>query len=127
LYICGPRGFIDWVRGTAMASGWSTGQVHTEYFSALPIEGNSFMVIAQRSGAIVRVEADQSIATALRQAGIDVPLSCEAGVCGTCLVEVLEGVPDHRDCYQTDDEKLLNNRIACCCSRARTPSLVLEL
>ena len=32
-------------------------------------------------------------------------MSCEQGVCGTCLTPVLEGIPEHRDLYQTDEEK----------------------
>lgn len=33
LYVCGPRGFMDWVLGTARAAGWTPGQLHCEYFS----------------------------------------------------------------------------------------------
>jgi vanillate O-demethylase ferredoxin subunit len=56
-----------------------------------------------------------------------VDVSCEQGVCGTCICNVLEGVPDHRDSYLTDDEKAANDQMTLCCSRARTPSLVLDL
>jgi vanillate O-demethylase ferredoxin subunit len=64
---------------------------------------------------------------ALKSAGIDIPVSCEAGVCGTCLIGVLEGVPDHRDLYLTADEKTRGDLILPCCSRAKTPQLVLDL
>jgi vanillate O-demethylase ferredoxin subunit len=68
----------------------------------------SFLVEARRSGKTIVVQADQSIAEALICADIDVPLSCESGVCGTCLTAVIEGVPDHRDSYLTDDEHAAN-------------------
>jgi vanillate O-demethylase ferredoxin subunit len=48
-------------------------------------------------------------------------------MCGTCLVGVLEGVPEHRDAYQTAREKAANTMIALCCSRARTAHLLLDL
>jgi len=48
-------------------------------------------------------------------------------VCGTCLTRVLDGVPDHRDLYLTDAERAANDQFTPCCSRARTPLLVLDL
>lgn len=37
--------------------------------------------------------------------GVDIPLSCEMGICGTCLTPVVEGIVDHRDTVQSDAEK----------------------
>jgi vanillate monooxygenase ferredoxin subunit len=48
-------------------------------------------------------------------------------VCGTCLVNVVEGMPDHRDSVQTETEKASNQRITICCSRSKTRRLVLDL
>ena len=30
---------------------------------------------------------------------------CAEGLCGTCLVDVVEGVPEHRDFVLDDDER----------------------
>jgi vanillate O-demethylase ferredoxin subunit len=60
-------------------------------------------------------------------ADIDVPLSCESGVCGTCLTAVIEGVPDHRDSYLTDDEHAANTEMTLCCSRSLGEKLVLDI
>jgi vanillate O-demethylase ferredoxin subunit len=54
-------------------------------------------------------------------------VSCEQGVCGTCLTRVREGVPDHRDLYLTPDERAANDQFTPCCSRAKSPRLVLDL
>ncbi len=64
---------------------------------------------------------------ALADAGIRVEVSCESGVCGTCLCTVLDGIPDHRDTYLTDEEKQANDQMLLCCSRATTKKLVIEL
>jgi vanillate O-demethylase ferredoxin subunit len=40
---------------------------------------------------------------------------------------VLDGEPEHRDSYLTDEEKAANAKIAICCSRARTPVLKLDI
>lgn len=59
-------------------------------------------------------------------AGVEVPFSCEQGVCGTC-VRVLGGEPEHRDMYQTPDEQAANERFTPCCSRSKSARLVLDL
>lgn len=130
LYVCGPGGFLDSVRDTAAAAGWEKERIHFERFCAEPLPPQAtddFDVQLARSGRTVRVRTDQSIVQALAEAGIDVPVSCEQGVCGTCLTRVLDGVPDHRDQYLMDPEKAANDQMLLCCSRARTPSLRLDL
>jgi len=131
LYVCGPPGFMAWVIETAEAAGWPTPQVHREYFKAdaaasAPGDG-AFMVKLASSGQVIEVAADQSLVSALQAAGVDIPVSCEAGVCGTCLIGVLEGEPDHRDLYLTSAEKAAGDQILPCCSRAKSAALVLAL
>ena len=40
---------------------------------------------------------------------------------------LLEGIPDHRDDFLTDDEKSANDRFCPCVSRAKSELLVLDL
>ena len=128
IYICGPAGFMDFVKVAANRHQWPDSQVHTEYFNAIiDITGNQFDVKAARSGVTVRVESKESIVDALRRVAIEVNVSCEQGVCGTCLTRVLQGIPDHRDLFQTDEEKSANSHMTLCCSRALTPEIVLDI
>ncbi|MDP3874864.1 MAG: PDR/VanB family oxidoreductase [Methyloversatilis sp.] len=130
LYVCGPGGFLDAVVTTAKKQGWAEGNIHFEYFSA-KLDPNaaagSFDVKIASSGRIVPVAADQTVLAALASAGVELPFSCEQGVCGTCLTRVIEGEPDHRDAFLTDVEKARNDQFLPCCSRARSPMLVLDL
>jgi vanillate O-demethylase ferredoxin subunit len=87
----------------------------------------SFDVQLNRSGKRFSVPADKTVLEVLLAQGVDVPSSCEAGVCGTCITRVLEGTPDHRDSYLTDDERRANDQFTPCCSRSLTPVLVLDL
>lgn len=128
VYVCGPSGFMDWVIGSAKEAGYERARIHYEYFNAVvETGGTAFEVVARRSGITVQVGPDQSILDALGKAGIKVKKSCEQGVCGTCLCDVLDGTPDHRDKFLTDDEKEANDQIVVCCSRASTPRIVLDL
>jgi vanillate O-demethylase ferredoxin subunit len=40
---------------------------------------------------------------------------------------VLEGEPDHKDFYLTPAEQAANDQFMPCCSRSKSPMLVLEL
>lgn len=127
VYICGPGGFIDHVVKTAAFAGWEAHQIHLERFTAAPLLNEAFTVVAARSGIEVTVCAGQRISEALRAAGVEVEMSCEAGVCGTCYTTVLEGIPDHKDTFQTPAEHASNEGIAICCSGSRSPKLVLDI
>jgi vanillate O-demethylase ferredoxin subunit len=87
----------------------------------------AFEVELASSGRRVQVPPGRSIVQVLAEHGVDIPVSCEQGVCGTCLTRVLAGVPDHRDMYLTDDEHAANDQMTPCCSRATTACLVLDL
>lgn len=128
LYVCGPSGFMDWVIEQGKAAGLPDNQVHFEYFNAeVDISGEAFEVYAEASDITVQVGPNESIATALKAAGVKVQMSCEEGVCGTCICDVIEGTPDHRDHFLTDEEKDDNDQIALCCSRAKSSRLVVDI
>lgn len=128
VYVCGPTGFMDWVIGSAEAAGLPAAQIHREYFNAVAdTRGAGFEVVAAASGKTVQVAEGQTIVAALASVGIKVPVSCEEGVCGTCVCTVLEGACDHRDVYLTPEEREANDQIMVCCSRASSPRLVLDV
>lgn len=130
LYVCGPRGFIEAAIEAARARGWPTRRLHSELFGAEVAHFDSdsaFEVELVRSGRVVAIPKDRTVIESLSANGIPVPVSCEQGVCGTCLTGVLQGIPDHRDSYLTDDERQRNDQFTPCCSRSKTRRLVLDL
>lgn len=128
IYTCGPNGFMDWIINLAQLQGFASDHVHKEYFQVeIETTGDSFEVVAQQSGKVIQVGAEETILQALAREGIKIDLSCEQGVCGTCMCDVIEGEPDHRDVYFTDEEKASNEQILVCCSRSKSPRLVLDI
>jgi vanillate monooxygenase ferredoxin subunit len=59
--------------------------------------------------------------------GIEIPTSCEQGVCGTCLCGVLDGTPDHRDAFLTEAERKAGDKMMPCVSRAQSATIVLDI
>lgn len=130
LYVCGPAGLIDAAFAAARRHGWPDARLHREYFGAAPearADDAAFEVELGGTGRRIRVEPEQTVLDALTAAGIDVPRSCEQGVCGTCLTRVLSGTPDHRDAFLGDQERAGNDCFLPCCSRSHSPVLVLDL
>jgi vanillate O-demethylase ferredoxin subunit len=128
LYACGPNGFMDFVTAAARRLGWHEDTVHLERFGAeVDTDGAPFTVMAARSQVSFDVQPGERIADKLIAQGIAVRMSCQSGVCGTCITPVLEGMPDHRDHVQTASEKAANRTITVCCSRSKTRRLVLDI
>lgn len=132
LYVCGPQGFMDAALQAARAAGWAQERLHSESFTPAPqaqaqAGDGGFELELAGSGRIVAVEAGQTALQALLAAGVDLPFSCEQGICGTCLTRVLSGTPEHRDQYLTEEEQAANDQFLPCCSRSQSPRLVLDL
>ena len=127
LYVCGPGGFMQAVREAA--AHWPDDALHAEYFAA-PADANTTtglpftLKLAQR-GIRVPVAADQTAVDALHEVGIDIPVSCQQGLCGTCVVEGDGEGAEHRDFCLTGSER--RHKVALCCSRAKGQELVLQL
>ncbi len=134
VYVCGPAGYIEFIRAQARAAGIPDARVHFELFALdeadKPRPGDqdqAFQVQLASTGEIFDIPADETVTHALDRQGVFIPVSCEEGICGTCLTGVKSGTPDHRDSYLTDDEHAANDQFTPCCSRARTPLLILDL
>jgi len=130
LYICGPAGFMDWVRSDASSAGLAPENIHVEHFApptASDREDQEFQILLQRSDRTITVPADRTALEALNAAGLDIPISCGQGICGTCLVMVVNGEIDHRDHYFSEQEKRSQDRFLPCCSRAKSSYLTIDL
>lgn len=120
LYCCGPLRMID--AFDALTAQHPADLVQRERFAAAPPTGpaGSFTIHLARSGRSLEVGAEETVLSACLNAGIDLPYSCEEGVCGACEVRVLSGDVDHRDSVLPPAAKLASTTMMACCSRGRT-------
>jgi len=130
VYACGPRGLLDALEARFEAAALRE-RLHIERFAAAPVpisaDDGGFRVFLGRTGGHVDVPVGHSILEALRQAGHDLPSSCEQGFCGTCECRVLDGVPDHRDTLLTEQERQAAKVMMTCVSRALSATLTLDI
>lgn len=129
VYCCGPEPLLNAVAGAASA--WPSWAVRFERFVAAtldaPVRTEPFELELAVSQKTVTVGTDETVLSALSGAGVPVLASCMEGVCGTCEVGVLRGVPEHRDSLLNDAERVKNDRMFVCVSRAISDRLVLDL
>ena len=129
VYACGPARMLDALEDLSLD--WPRGTLHVERFVPKVFadveDGSTFDVEARRSGLRVTVESHCSILETLERAGIGVPSSCLEGVCGTCETRIIDGEAEHRDSILAPDERLANETMMICVSRAQQPTLVLDI
>jgi len=131
VYSCGPARFTEAVEA-AMAhwpagKHWPAGNLHLERFEPRPVvarPNEPFTVRLARSGRSVEVPAEQTMLHALNARDVAVPGSCLRGICGSCVVRVLDGVVEHRDSLTSGDE---TGVMYPCVSRALGGEITVDL
>lgn len=127
VYACGPQPLLAaYEQATASLP---PAHVHREYFAAKEAAATDggYSVTLARSQRTLQIQPGQTLLDGLIAIGTEPTFSCQQGICGTCEVKVLEGIPDHRDMVLTDAEKAANDRMMVCCSGAQSAGLVLDL
>jgi len=130
VYACGPEQLLDAL--DEMSKNWPEGTLKYEHFSSVdggldPSVEHSFEAELKDSGISITVAADQTLYEAVRAAGVDLPLDCGEGLCGTCEARVLGGEVDHRDRVLSKKEREQGEKLMTCCSRAKGKKIVLSL
>lgn len=129
VYTCGPEPMLNAVldAGRCMRGG----TIHFERFApASDVQHGTtegFEIELKSNGAVFRVGPDDTILSVLQSNGVPVDFGCSEGLCGSCIVDVLEGDVDHRDGILTPEEKASSAFMCTCVSRARGSKLVLDI
>jgi vanillate O-demethylase ferredoxin subunit len=131
VYLCGPTGFMEAVMQEARAHGVSADRIHREQFESAEADTGTddrpFDLLIRSTGQVVPVARGVTAVAALAQAGIDIVVSCEQGLCGSCVTRIVDGTPEHRDAFMLPEEHARNDCFTPCCSRALSARLVLDL
>jgi dimethylamine monooxygenase subunit B len=127
LYVCGPKGMINWVLSTAARMGWPELALHHEEFLA-PGTGLPFQVALAASQKTITVSTNQSLLEAMEAAGVDAPYLCRGGACGQCETHVLhcDGAILHRDHWLTPEDHAEGKKIMPCVSRFEGKVLTID-
>ena len=128
-YCCGPNPML----AAFEAAGASRPhvQVHLEYFTPKEeIESSTlggFWVELARSGEEYFIPEGRKVLEVLYEAGVDVDYSCELGICGECITNVISGIPIHHNSVLSEEEQATNEKVMICCCGSKTERLVLDM
>ena len=77
-------------------------------------------ILHQGKSYTIEVPEDQKILTAAEKAGIELPNSCNAGVCTTCAAQIIEGNVDQDDCMGVSPELQKEGFVLLCIAYPRS-------
>ena len=104
VYVCGPQRLIDDCVRSSNACGMREDEIHYEAFQ-IATDGDPFTVELKLSKKTLDVPADKTLLQVMREAGLEVDSSCEAGNCGTCRVDVCSGQVEHRGSALSEEDR----------------------
>lgn len=88
-------------------------------------DSEGLVIEVQSTGQKINVTRDESIIDALARSGIEIPTSCQSGLCGTCKTRYISGDVEHGDCILSDAEH--QEYLTPCISHIKIGTLVLDL
>jgi len=125
IYACGSESLMAELEKVVPAE-----RLHLERFTprdrSSEHTASALTVTWEPTGQKIAVDADTPILDAMEQVGIPVSGSCKRGVCGSCELRVVAGVPAHLDSVMSDEDKDEINAFYPCVSRAKGDSLTLS-
>ncbi len=126
-YACGPQKMLADIETSARMLGIAKDRIQIELFTTEVSNKNTALVLELAyANKFIKVDPDQSLLNAVRDAGIDTNFDCCVGDCGTCAVKILQGEAEHRDHVLSEEQKA-QGYICLCVSRAKGDKLVLAL
>jgi len=89
------------------------------------MDSEELVIEIQSNGQKISVTRAESLIDALARSGIEIPTSCQSGLCGTCKTRYLSGDVEHGDCILSDAEH--QEYLTPCISHIKSGTLVLDL
>lgn len=122
LFVCGPARMID----EALHLGDGLGdRLHVERFGTDTGSDPAYTVRLARQNREIPVAAGETMLQALRNADVDIPASCEGGICLECKTRWLAGTPVHRELAMPKSDR--DQWITPCVSSCAGDCIVLDL
>jgi vanillate O-demethylase ferredoxin subunit len=131
-YTCGPAAFMSAVEHALAEAGIAAVRLRSERFAgeaptvSTTASAGTFRIVFARSQIEADVAPGVAIIEVARACGVDIPTSCEQGVCGACLSDVVDGTPQHHDAYLSAAEQAGGKLMLPCVSRCAGSRLVID-
>lgn len=135
-YLCGPETMIHTVKDVLTEHGVASDRIHFELFKAAKVvevaeETTSSgitkaTIIVDDEEKIIEMSQKQTILEAALEEDIDVPYSCQGGICSSCLARLKEGDVVMRQNNILTEKEVAQGLILTCQAQPTTPTVVID-
>ena len=126
VFCCGPAPFMQGVRDMLQSLGFDMAHYHEESFAAPQTEevavetappASACEVTFEGSGKTIATDGSETVLAIARRAGLNIPSSCNFGLCGTCKVQKISGEVGMVHNGGISEEEIASGIILACCSK----------
>ncbi len=126
VFCCGPDPFMRSVREMLDSLGFDMAHYHEESFASpaleeIPVEpvapAAAAEIVFADTGLTLATDGTETVLAVAKRAGIEIPASCNFGLCGTCKVHKIAGDVLMVHNGGISDEEIAEGFILACCSR----------
>jgi ring-1,2-phenylacetyl-CoA epoxidase subunit PaaE len=134
-YLCGPEEMINLVSDTLKENNISDSDIKFELFSASSNENESagsleghtkISILVDDEETSFEMSQKQTLLEAALKQGLDVPYSCQGGICSSCICKITEGAVELKKNQILTDSEIAEGLTLACQAYPTTASIKID-
>ena len=133
-YLCGPEEMINQVSDVLKENGVTEDKILYELFTSedtgaieTNVEGQTELTImVDDEETTFSMDTKKTVLDAALEHDLDVPYSCQGGICSSCIARIVEGKAEMRKNQILTDEEIEEGLILTCQAQPLTPKLKVD-
>ncbi len=133
-YLCGPEEMINQVISILKDNNISEDKIFFELFSTkdsgevkTDVEGEAELtIVVDDEESTFSMDKTETVLEAALEHDLDVPYSCQGGICSSCIARIKEGKAEMRKNQILTDEEISQGLILTCQAQPTTPILKVD-
>jgi ring-1,2-phenylacetyl-CoA epoxidase subunit PaaE len=134
-YLCGPEEMINLVSDTLKENNISDANIKFELFSTSSNENESaggneghtkISILVDDEETTFEMSQKQTLLEAALKQGLDVPYSCQGGICSSCICRITEGAADMKKNQILSDSEVAEGLTLACQAHPTTATIKID-
>ena len=133
-YLCGPEEMIQNVTGILKEKGVPEENILYELFTVkdtvatdINVEGETQLtIIVDDEETTFSMDSKKTVLEVALDHDLDVPYSCQGGICSSCIARIKEGKAEMRKNQILTDSEIAEGLILTCQAQPTTPTLIVD-